>query len=247
MPSSWFRPLLSGAVYLLAWYGLDVASQQFATSLEVTVWYPAVALDVVLLLVFDLRFWLLLILSRLVHTFFVVETLPFWPLLGYIVMTVVTTVAAYLRLRPLRINPRLPHLRDVALFVAVAMLGSPLVMSALQVFNLTVAGLLPIGPLVGGRGLTQTLQLWEGSATSVGLLAPPLLLLGRWPGLWSSAPAHAPAFPLETRSHSGAWSWARDAAVAAVLVVAAVWAGYGGPRGTTLNYTETDLNRLQKP
>ncbi|OLV18312.1 putative bifunctional diguanylate cyclase/phosphodiesterase [Deinococcus marmoris] len=234
MLNLWFRPVLIGVVYLLAWYGLDVASQQFATSPEVTVWYPAVGLDVVLLLVFGLRFWPLLILSRLVHTFFVVDTLPFWPLLGYIVMTVAATVAAaYMLLRSLHIDPRLPRLRDVALFVTVAMLGAPMVMSALQVFNLTVAGLLP-----ASKGLTLTLQLWAGSATGVGLLAPPLLLwLGRWPGLWSSAPAQAPAFPPETRPKSEVWPWARDAAVAAVLVVAAVWAGYGGPRGTTLNYS----------
>ncbi len=147
-------------------------------------------------------------------------------------MTVATTVvAAYLLLRPLHINPRLPRLRDVALFVAVAMLGVPMVMSALHVFNLMVAGLLP-----ASKGLTLTLQLWAGSATGVGLLAPPLLLLlGHWPELWSSAPAHAPAFPPETPSSPGVWPWVRDAAVAAVLVVAAVWAGYGGPRDTNVN------------
>ncbi|CAM3518878.1 MASE1 domain-containing protein [Deinococcus frigens] len=196
MPSSRFRPVLIGALYLLAWYGLDVVSQQFAVTPEVTVWYPAVALDVVLLLVCGLRYWPLLILSRLVHTFLVMEPLPALPLLGYIAATVAaTTAGAYLLLRPLYIDPRLPHLRDVALFVAVAMLGTPLAMlgtplamSALQVLNLTVAGLLP-----PGEGLTRTLQLWAGSATGVGLLAPPLLLLlGRWPGLWSSAPALAP-------------------------------------------------------
>ncbi len=51
MLNLWWRPVLIGALYLLAWYGLDVASQQFATSPEVTVWYPAVGLDAVLLLV----------------------------------------------------------------------------------------------------------------------------------------------------------------------------------------------------
>lgn len=234
MPSSWFRPLLIGAIYLLAWSGLDVASQQFAVTPEVTVWYPAVALDVALLLVFGLRFWPLLVLSRLIHAFWVVETLPPLPLLGYIVATVATTAAAaYLLLRSLHVDPRLPRLRDVALFVAVAMLGTPLLMSALQVFNLTLAG-----RVAAADGLTQTLQLWAGSATGVGLLAPPLLLLlGRWPGLWSSAPAQAPAYPPEARPRSGGWPWIRDAAGAAVLVVLAVWAGYGGPRGQTLDYS----------
>ncbi|QLG12051.1 EAL domain-containing protein [Deinococcus sp. D7000] len=241
MLSVWFRPLLIGAVYLLAWYGLDVASQQFAVTPEVTVWYPAVALDVVLLLVFGLRFWPLLILSRLVHAFFVVEPLPALPLLASVVAMVVPTLGAgWALLRPLHVNPRLPRLRDVALFVGVAILGAPLVAAALQVFTLTAAGLLP-----AGRGVTETLQLWAGSATGVGLLAPPLLLLlGRWPDLWTAAPAEAPDQPPEPRgredpARTGGWSWVwvRDAAVATVLVVLAVWAGYGGPRGTSLNYS----------
>ncbi len=234
MPRLRFRPLVVSTLYLLAWYGLDVASQQFAVTPEVTVWYPAVALDVVLLLVFGLRSWPLLILSRLVHTFFVVEPLPALPLLGYVVATVATTLGAvWALLRSLHIDPRLPRLRDVALFVGVAMLGTPLVMSALQVFNLTVAGLLP-----PGRGLTQTLQLWAGSATGIGLLAPPLLLLlGRWPALWTHPPAETPALRPQNPPRPEVWPWVRDAAVATVLVVLAVWAGYGGPRGTTLNYS----------
>ncbi len=234
----WFRPVLIGALYLLVWYGLDVASQQFATVPEVTVWYPAVALDVVLLLVLGLRCWPLLILSRLLHVYLVTEPLPVLPLIGYVAAAAGATVGGVWLLLRLRVDPRLPHLRDVALFVAVLVLGAPLAMSALQVLNLNVFGLLP-----AGRELSQTLQLWAGSATGVGLLAPPLLLLlGRWPGLWAGASAPslgAPARggPPEPRPPWVTPAQVSDSLIAALLVGLALWAGYGGPRGTTLDYS----------
>ncbi|MDV6376001.1 putative bifunctional diguanylate cyclase/phosphodiesterase [Deinococcus arenicola] len=259
MLNSRWRPVFIGTLYLLAWYGLDVASQQFTTSPEVTVWYPAMGLDAVLLLVCGLRYWPLLILSRLVHTFFVSEEiLPALPMLGMTLVAVLGTVGGawlLLRLPVLRIDPRLLHLRDVALFVAVAVVVMPLGMAALCVLNLKLAGLLP------GRGLTQTLQLWAGSATGVGLLAPPLLLLlGRWPGLWTSVPMQtvpprtAPvrptlARPISTRPvpvqvaspgpwpSADVWCFLRDTLIAGVLIVLALWAGYGEPRGTTLDYS----------
>jgi integral membrane sensor domain MASE1 len=72
-----FRSLVpAGLLYLTAWYGLDVASRQFATAPGVTVWYPAVALDFALLLIFGLRMWPWVVLSRVVHEFVMGSPLP---------------------------------------------------------------------------------------------------------------------------------------------------------------------------
>ena len=221
------------AVYLLAWYGLDIASQRFSTSPDVTVWYPAVALDVALLMVFGLRYWPLLIVSRLIHEYLVVEPLPLPYLLAYVFGTALIIMGGVWLLNRLRANPRLPHLRDVALFVAVAMFAMPLVLAALQVLNVWGAGLLQ-----GRSGAVQMMTLWAGTATGVGLLAPPLLIaLRRWPGVWDApapdAPPDLPETPLPPVWWREALEWLGDA----LLVGAALWIGYGQPRGDTLNYS----------
>ena len=224
-----------GLLYLTAWYGLDVASQQFATAPEVTVWYPAVALDFALLLVFGLRLWPWVVLSRLVHEFLVVAPLPAPALLLYLAATLVGVVGgSWLLLHGLKMDPRLSRLRDVVLFVAVAVLLGPLVMAALQVLNLEAAGLLP-----SARGVSQTLQLWAGSATGVGLLAPSLLLLlSRWPGLWSTLQGRAEPvrWPQSVESRPG-WLRGLEAGGAVALTALAVWVGYGEPRGASLDYS----------
>jgi diguanylate cyclase (GGDEF)-like protein len=134
----------------------------------------------------------------------------------------------------LKIDPRLGRLRDVVLFVAVAVVLAPLVMAALQVLTLEVFGLLP-----SARGVNQTLQLWAGSATGVGLLAPPLLLgWRRWPGLWATVggrpePDH---WPQTVRPRPG-WQQGLEAGAAVVLTGLAIWVAYGGPRGASLDYS----------
>ena len=221
------------ALYLLLWYGLDVASQRFTTSPDVTVWYPAVGLDFVLLLVFGLRYWPLLIVSRLIHEYLVVTPLPLPYLLGYVFGTALIIMGGVWALNKLRADPRLPYLRDVMVFVAVAAIAAPLLMAAVQVLTLWAANLLQ------GRGAVgQMMALWAGMATGVGLLAAPLLIaLRRWPALWDMPAPAAPATLPETPLRSVFWREALEWLLDGVLIGLALWIGYGLPSNDALNYS----------
>ena len=70
------RVLLLAAIYLASWYALDVVALQFESVPEIQIWYPPTALDVVLLLVFGLRWWPLLLLNTFVHQWFVHRAPP---------------------------------------------------------------------------------------------------------------------------------------------------------------------------
>ncbi|WP_216324323.1 putative bifunctional diguanylate cyclase/phosphodiesterase [Deinococcus aestuarii] len=235
MPPRAPHPARLGVFYLLAWLALDVVSQRFNAAPGVSVWYPPSALDYVLLLVFGRRFWPFLVVTGLLHQALVVPAPP--PPLPLLLSTAVTvggTVLACLLLERLRFDPRLPRLRDVQLFAAVAMVGAPLGVAALQVASVAGAGRLA-GAEIGER----LLQLWAGTATGVGLLAPPLLLLlRRWPGLWA-APASGPAEPEPQGPARPPPLWWRvlDLLAEAGLAALALWVGYGGPRSSTLDFS----------
>ncbi|WP_180970139.1 putative bifunctional diguanylate cyclase/phosphodiesterase [Deinococcus planocerae] len=238
MPARPPHPARLGALYLLAWLALDVVSQRFNAAPGVSVWYPPSALDYVLLLVFGLRFWPFLVVSSLLHQALVVEQpLPPTPLLAFLAVTVGGTVLACRVLRGLRFDPRLSRLRDVQLFVVVAMVAAPLAVAALQV--LTLAG---AGALVWPRVDERILQLWAGAATGTGLLAPPLLLLlRRWPGVWAAPSPEGtdPEPPPEPDPAPPPPRWRRVlGGLAEVgLGLTALWVGYGGPRSTTLDFS----------
>jgi len=229
------RPVLIGLVYLLAWYLLDQAALHFQTAREISVWYPPFALDVVLLLVFGLRYWPLLLLNTLVHDALVVPrplgagTLAVFDL----VTTAGNAGACAWLLRGPRIDPRLSHLRDVAWFVAVAVIGMPFIVAMLQVLNLALSGVTP-----WGRLLEDTLYYWAGYATGVGLLAPALLIgLRRWPRLWTT-PLSEPASDDTRAARRRPTGWEiREGLAEGSALALALLAAYGTPRGGTLDYT----------
>jgi diguanylate cyclase (GGDEF)-like protein len=87
---------------------------------------------------------------------------------------------AWLLLRRLRIDPRLPGQRDVAWFLGLAAVAGPLVVAVAQVLQYTVTGLLTWGEFFRG-----VLGFWSGRATGVGVVAPALLVASRRvPALW---------------------------------------------------------------
>src|SRR3712207_9314217 len=83
-------------------------------------------------------------------------------------------VGAWLLLRRLRIDPRLPGQRDVAWFLGLAAVAGPLVVAVAQVLQYTVTGLLNWGAFFRG-----VLGFWSGRATGVGVLAAALLIASR--------------------------------------------------------------------
>ena len=253
------RPLLVTTLYLLAWYPLDLAAQQFQTAREISVWYPPFGLNVALLLVCGLRYWPLLLLNTLIHDRFVApRPLPVPTLLVFDLITTVGSVGACgLLRRVLHIDPRLRHRRDVTLFVAVACVGAPFVVALLQVLNLALAGVTPWGQVAA-----NTTYYWAGDATGVGLLAPALLVLLRpWPRLWATpdgemnqardpaltedpdqdrGPAvrvgHVPAPRRWSGWRPTPWEILEGLAEAGGLALALL-AAYGAPRGGTLDFT----------
>ena len=182
----WRGPLIVSVVYLALWLGLDAIASVFQARQEVSLWYPPTGLSFALLLVFGLRYAPLLLLTDPLHGLVVsspdVSWVSVW--LGGVLSTVVYTVVAWLLLRRLRIDPRLPGQRDVAWFLGLAAVAGPLVVAVAQVLQYTVTGLLTWGEFFRG-----VLGFWSGRATGVGVLAPALLIASRRvPALWRDRP-----------------------------------------------------------
>lgn len=222
--------------YLVLGTLLDWAATQFQATEGVSLWYPPPALDVVLLLVFGLRYLPALALSGLLHVM-VVDPVGLGPAhvgLSVAISTVGYGGAAAVLLRWVRIDPRIPTLRDVAWLVLVACGGASLLVAAGQVTLLCAAGVvvwveLPLS-IVG---------VWAGSATGIAMLAPVLLLLGRrwtgsrsggWPRGWTRRPA-LPADP------DGSQVSRREMVVQFAVLLAAVYAAYASGPGASLDYT----------
>src|SRR3712207_5036783 len=183
----WWGPLIVSVVYLGLWLGLDAIASVFQARQEVSLWYPPTGLSFALLLVFGLRYAPLLLLTDPLHGLVVsgpdVSWVSVW--LSGVVSTVVYTTVAWLLLRRLRIDPRLPGQRDVFWLLGLAAVAGPLVVAVVQVLQYTVAGLLDWGELFRG-----VLGFWSGRATGVGVLTPALLVASRRvPALWRDRPA----------------------------------------------------------
>src|SRR3712207_2416794 len=249
----WWGPLIVSVVYLGLWLGLDAIASVFQARQEVSLWYPPTGLSFALLLVFGLRYAPLLLLTDPLHGLVVsgpdVSWVSVW--LSGVVSTVVYTTVAWLLLRRLRIDPRLPGQRDVFWLLGLAAVVGPFVVAVVQVLHYTVAGLLTWGELFRG-----VLGFWSGRATGVGVLTPALLVASRRvPALWRDRPA-LPAPPGVGRRHERpSWSirvrprWLGRLAARvlderlelvgqAILLLATLYLAYGEPAvgGLDLGY-----------
>ncbi|MEX5719336.1 putative bifunctional diguanylate cyclase/phosphodiesterase [Geodermatophilus maliterrae] len=182
----WRGPLIVSVVYLGLWLGLDAIASVFQARQEVSLWYPPTGLSYALLLVFGLRYAPLLLLTEPLHGLVVgspdVSWVSVW--LGGVLNTVVHTAVAWLLLRRLGIDPRLPGQRDVAWLLGLAAVAGPFVVAVAQVLQYTVTGLLTWGEWFRG-----VLGFWSGRATGVGVLTPALLVASRRvPALWRDRP-----------------------------------------------------------
>jgi len=229
------RVLLVVVVYLLAWTALDVAASQFQAARDVSLWYPPPALDLVLLLVFGLRYTPVLLLNTISHTALVNPV--GLDALHVAAFGLITTAgyagAALVLLRGVRVDPRLPTQRDVLWLVVVACGAGPLFVAAAQVTLLCTAGVLrwsQLPLLVAGH--------WAGSATGIAMLAPVLLLAARrwpatrpagWPEAWVSRPP-LPAGPPGLRVSR------LELAAQLLVLTGAVYAAYASTAGA-LDYT----------
>jgi len=230
------RVALLVALYLISWYALDLIALRFESAPEIQIWYPPSALDVVLLLVFGMRFAPALLLNTFVHDWFVTgRHLPLGTLIIFdLTTTLGYTVACALLLRKLRINPRLRRLRDVVWFTIIAALIAPLVIALLQATNFAAIGLIP-----WSDWLISTLNYWAGDSTGIGMLAPLLLvLLRKVPWVWAyketrSQQAFADTHELRLPS----WRGLPLLLFHIALLALGIWAALGAPRGAKLDYT----------
>lgn len=229
------RLVLLIGIYLMSWYVLDVVALQFESAPEIQVWYPASALDVVLLLVFGLRLWPALLLNTLVHEWFVSDHhLPLGTLLIFnLTTTLGYTGACALLLNKLRINPRLRQLRDIVWFMLIAAIIAPFCIAVVQFVNFAAIGLVP-----WSDWLILILSYWAGDSTGIGMLAPFLLvLLRKLPWVWTSRDREkcGDAGDDELRCSSRHDLWILLLQI--VSLAFGIWLGYGAKRGESLDYT----------
>ena len=220
-------------IYLVIWAALDKAALAFETTPEISVWYPPSALDIVLTLVFGLRYSPALLLNTLVHNYLVTgRDLSFATLLIFNLVTTISYAgASALLLLGLRINPRLRGLRDVVWFVVVAALTAPFVVALLQAVNFAWFGIIP-----WSNFLIYTLHYWAGDATGIAMLAPFLLTwLRKVPWIWSHTEPEPPA--LEAKPHLPTRREVPVLLIESLALVVGIWIAYGSRPGTNLDYT----------
>lgn len=220
-------------LYLICWAALDEIALLFESAPEISVWYPPVALDFVLLLVFGLRFIPALILNTFVHEYIV--TKHDLGLVTLLISNAVTTIgyggACALLLLKIKINPRLRTLRDVLWFVIVAALVTPLIVGILQALNFAWRGVIPFS-----GWLVYALHYWAGSGTGVAMLTPLLLvLLRRLPWVWAYKEHEPPLIepPIVGLAPKHRW----ELLIEVIALCLAIWAAYGAQRGEHLDYS----------
>lgn len=223
-------------IYLTAWTALDFWALNFEAAPEIQIWYPPSALNIVLLLVFGLRYWPTLLLNTLVHIWLVSPHQL--PLITQIIFNLITTFgyffACVLLLRVLRINQRLRELRDVIWFILIAALAAPFCIAFLQVVNFDLVGINQSEDWV-----INTFQYFAGDATGIGMLAPFLLvLLRKFPELWAYQELE---MPLSTgRDEELRWpSWQHLPILIfhILLLGGGIWLGFATPRNVNFDYT----------
>jgi diguanylate cyclase (GGDEF)-like protein len=227
------RYVLLVTIYLIVWGILDKVSLCFETASEIQIWYPASALNFVLLLVFGLRYAPALLLNALVHQYVVTQRdLHFITLLNFdLITTIGYAGAGALLLFKLHINPRLRQLRDVVCFNVVAVLIAPLLVAWLQVLNFASSGIIPWSKLV-----MYTLHYWAGDATGIAMLAPFLLIsLRKLPWVWWHKEQQPPA--TEGKLRLPRWREVPELLGEGVALAAGILTGYAAPRGNNLDYT----------
>ena len=223
---AWLRAGITVIIYVASYLLLDWAAQAFTPESEVAVWFPAAALNIVLLWVFGLRYapavFAAVFISEVPTRFELAVPLMivygFVQTLGYLGVVLV--------LRKLGINPRLYTLRDISYFL-LAITFLPLFFVAFSsVTTLAAAGVVP-----WAQWPLQVMQFWAGDATGIGLLAPPLLIVLRLTP-WLQVDSYTQR-AVELRSPTRR-EWWRGAGLL-VAIVLGIALAYVGQRGLDLN------------
>ena len=229
---AWVRAAVTVLVYVISYQLLDWAARVFTPASEVAVWYPASALNVVLLWVFGLRYAPAIFLAVCVSEILTSFELELFMTLVYALIQMLGYAGVVLFLRALEVNPRLYTLYDRSRFLVATTLLPLLFVAVLGVTTLALAG-----AFSWDMWLLRVMQFWAGDATGIGLLAPPLLIALRLtPWLWTDDlwandlqtddKEQSPQLRLPTRRE-----WVLGGALFTALVLCTVLA-YRGERGS---------------
>lgn len=229
----WVRWLLIVVVYMVLWAGLDWVALRFEVQPEIAVWYPPSGLSVALLLVFGLRFTPLLFLNTFLHYLFLgdriqeAETI----LIAATATSLGFAVAVAVLLHLIKIDPRLPGLRDLVWFLGIAGFLAPLAIVLVQGFNLAWAD----GFIEWSSFTIRVLQYWSGDATGVGMLATPLIVLLRaWPQRWNTLPRRPR--PVSSFAINGPRAFIIGV-LEGIVLIATIWAAHQITNRDVLDYT----------
>ena len=132
--------------YVLLWLALDVATENINGELGVSLLYAPAGLSFALLLVRGLRYAPAVVLTMLIHDllFRGGTEYPLWLLLSLpVVQTVVWVAPALVLVRWIRMDPRLPRMRDLLYFVGIGCLVAPFIASVAGVGGYALSGDVP--------------------------------------------------------------------------------------------------------
>ncbi|MGB3633499.1 MAG: diguanylate cyclase, partial [Rubrobacteraceae bacterium] len=224
------RPALIVTGYLLLWFVLNLVTEHVQGELAVSLWYPPAGLSFAFLLICGIRYAPAVVLTALVQ--YLLHRggpeYPVWLLLSLPVLyTAVYVGATVLLMRGIKIDPRLPRMRDLLYFVGIGCLAAPFVASAVAVTGYAIVGQVPWNEFV-----INVLGGAAGEATGVGVLTTLLIIAMRpFPQLWSFGPDEAlRGFSLPKRQEIP------EVLGQTLLLAVTLFVAYGTDRGVRLDF-----------
>jgi len=214
--------------YLVLWTGADWVAIQFPAAPGVSLWDVPAALDVLLLLLFGLRWAPVLAVTVVIHAYLIapVGLRPWQVAILGLAAAVSYAAAAWTLTRPLQVDTRLRQLRDVAWLLLLTCGIAPLVVAAVQLALLRGVGAVASAELVSGA-----LGQWAGSATAIAMLVPLVLIAARRRPRVDGSNGHRVS--LTAGHRPGRW----ERAAQVVILLGAIWVGYGTAAGGSLDYS----------
>jgi diguanylate cyclase (GGDEF)-like protein len=176
--------------YLLLWQLVSALTDRMFTGAGASPVYPALTLDVLLLLYVGWRWWPLIPLSGLVRWALVEHSVhSLWPtLVVQTVLAVVFALAVRFVLERVRVVLPLRNLLDVAWFNGVVGLAAPLVAASAAIALLVAFGIVAVGDLP-----QQLVRFVIGDITAVVGLVPAIITFAGWRDTQSPAEHQDPS------------------------------------------------------
>ena len=212
--------------YLALWTGADWVAVQFPAAPSASLWDVPSALDVLLILLFGLRWAPVVAATVAIHAYLVAPVgMLFWQVVVLALAAALCYAgAAFTLTRPLQVDTRLRQLRDVAWLLLLMGGAAPLAVAVVQ-----VALLERVGAVAPGKFLSGALGQWAGSATAIAMLVPLVLIAARrWPR------GRPETHPMALTAGYRPGRFERAAQVVALAI--AVWIGYATHGGGSLDY-----------